>query len=49
MSVSDRVGDLTQDGANQEGFSEEMMVELTSRIMGVMLSEHVRNRGSQES
>lgn len=49
MSVSDRVGDPTQDRAPQQGFSEEMVVEQTCRIMGVLLSGLMRDWGSQES
>lgn len=41
--------DLIQGGANQDGFSEEMIVELTSRIIGDTLSGHVKHKGDQES
>lgn len=40
---------LSQCGVDQEGFSEEMIVELTSRVMGVTLSGQVRDRDGQEN
>lgn len=40
---------LTQGRANQEGVSEEIIVKLTRRIKGVILSGLMRDKSGQEN